>query len=129
MRLLFGLTITLTLLTSCSESFKTIDTKAFNSKIASRTDIKTPEDLIKIYYDSPANEGTSKLTISTKELRDNHFEITLIHEINGDDSQSGIKIIMTAKQAGKTWIVSEIKANWKCWETRGHTSWDTTLCE
>ena len=115
-------------MTSCSESFKTIDTKAFNEKIASRTDIKTPEELIKIYYDYPANEGNPKLTVNSKELSDKSVEITLIHEGLEDDSQSGEKIVMTAKLTGQTWTVIEIKKNWKCWDGRGHTSWGTTPC-
>lgn len=128
MRQLFGLIITLTLLTSCSESFNTLDTKVFNDKIASQTYIKTPEELIRIYYDYPASEGTPELTISTKDLSDNTFEITLVHEWLEDDSQSGKKIIMTAKHTGETWTILEIKENWKCWDDRGHTSWGTTPC-
>jgi hypothetical protein len=128
MRQLFGLIITLSLLTSCSESFNSPDTKAFNDKISSRTDIKTPEELIRIYYDYPANESTPKLTISTKDVSDNNVEITLIHEGLEDDSQSGVKIVMTAKQTKETWTVLQIRENWKCWDGRGHTSWGTTPC-
>ncbi|CAN5327384.1 hypothetical protein BH09BAC5_BH09BAC5_19770 [soil metagenome] len=128
MRQKFGLILILTFLASCSESFNILDIKTFNDKIASRTDIKTPEELINIYYDYPAGEGNPKLTIQTRDLGDNRVEITLIHEGLEDDSQSGEKIVMTAKQIGQTWTVIEIKENWKCWDGRGHTSWGTTPC-
>ena len=115
-------------MTSCSESFNKLDAKAFNEKIANRTDIKTPEELIKIYYVYPASEGNPKLTINTKDLGDNRIEITSIHEGLEDDSQSGEKIVMTAKKNDQNWTVIEIKENWKCWDGRGHTSWGTTPC-
>ena len=128
MRQLFGLIITLTLLTSCSESFNKLDTKAFNEKIARRTDIKTPDELIRIYYAYSASEVNPKLTINSKGLSDKSVVITLIHEGFEDDAQSGEKIVMTAKLTGLTWTVLEIKENWKCWDGKGHTSWGTTPC-
>jgi hypothetical protein len=128
MRRLFGQILILTFLTSCSESFNIVDPITFNDKIATRTDIKSPEELIKTYYNYPVNEENPKFTINTKYLDDKSVEITLIHEGLEDDSQSGEKIVMTAKQTGQTWIVLEIKKNWKCWKGRGHTSWGTTLC-
>lgn len=116
-------------LTSCSESFKTLDNKLFNEIIAKRTDIKTPEELIKIYYNYPTSEGNSKFAIYTENLSNNSVKITLIHEGIEDDSISGEKIIMTARLTGQKWIVLEIKKNWKCWDGRGHRNWGTSLCK
>jgi len=118
----------LTFLASCSEAFKTIDAKKFNEKIATRTDIKTPQELIKLYYDYSESAGNPKLTIEAKDLGNNSFEIILIQEGFEDDSQSSQKIVMTAKQTGLTWIVKEIKENWKCWDGRGQTSWGIRPC-
>ncbi len=128
MRQLFGLIITLTFLASCSEPYIKLDPNTFNEKISSRADIQTPEKLMEIYYDNPTSEGNSKRTIQTKVLGDNSVEITLIHEGLQDDSESGEKIVMTAKQIGQTWSVIEIKKNWKCRNGRGHKSWGTTPC-
>ena len=125
---LFGLLILLSCLTSCSESFQTVDPKKFNEKIADRTDIKTPEELITLYYDWPESEGKPKLTIRANKSGDSNYEITLIHEGLQDDSQSGEKIVMKAKLNGPTWIVTEIKKNWKCWDGRGHSGWGTDPC-
>ena len=120
----------LVLLTSgCGqESFNILDTKEFNDKIADRTDIGTPEELIEIYYDRSEVDDNSTVTINTIDLGDNIYEITLIHEGLPDDSVAGRKIVMTAELTGTTWIVTEIKENWKCWEGRGSAKWGTKLC-
>jgi hypothetical protein len=112
---------------SCSESFVQLDPQKFNEKIAGRTDIKTPKDLILEYYDNPDSEG-SETTVETVELSDNKYEITLIREGLGDDSQFAEKIVMKAKQKEQQWNVIEIKWNWKCMTGRGHTSWGTETC-
>ncbi|MNU83301.1 hypothetical protein D3C71_729970 [compost metagenome] len=117
------------ILCSCSESFKVLKTKSFNEKIASLTDIKTPEDLIKLYYDYPESEGIPKLILQTTNLGKNKYEITLIHEHLEDDSQFAVKIVMIAKKTKQTWRVEEIKKNWKCRESRGHSNWGTTMCD
>jgi hypothetical protein len=115
-------------LTACSESFERVDTTAFNRQIASRTDIKTPEQLIELYYAYPANEGKPGLSVQTRRLDDNRYETTLIHERLQDDSKAGVKIVMTAQTNGPAWLVTEIKRNWKCWQGRGHTGWGTGKC-
>ncbi|HYV94689.1 MAG TPA: hypothetical protein VE978_23140 [Chitinophagales bacterium] len=128
-RQLLRVLVLLMSLTSCSESFQTLDPKNFNEKIAGRTDIKTSEELITLFYDWPDSEEKPKLTIKTDKLEGNSYEITLIHEELEDDSQSGEKIVMKAKLNGRTWIVTEIKKNWKCWSGRGQTNWGTELCD
>ena len=129
MREIFGIIIVLTLLASCTESFKSHNPKKFNLKIANRTDIKTPEELIKLYYRNSDKEGNSKLIIKADNLGDNNFQICLIDEELDDDSQSGEKIIMKAKLNGQIWNVTEIKENWKCGGGRGHSGWGTDECE
>ncbi|MCL2327301.1 MAG: hypothetical protein FWC39_02175 [Bacteroidetes bacterium] len=115
---------------SCVETFETVDTKSFNEKIAGRTDIKTPEELMKLYYDYDCSqdEGNPTITTRVRTIGKNKYKITLIHEGFADDSQAGGKIVMTAQQTGATWIVTKIKTNWKCWEDRGHTYWGTGRC-
>lgn len=115
-------------MTSCTESFNYVAPNAFNTKIINREDIATPEGLILLYYDYSPNETKPKLTITSELRADSTYEITLIHEGIPDDSQSGLKIIMTAKKTGNTWKVNEIKQNWKCWPSRGHSNWGTGLC-
>lgn len=122
------LIVTLSFLTSCSESFKTIDPKNFNEKIADRTDIKTPEQLITLYYNYPENEGHPTLIITVNKTESGNFEITLINEGLEDDSLSGEKIVMMAKLTGQKWIVTDIRKNWKCLDGRGQTSWGTKRC-
>lgn len=127
MKQLFALIIIMTFLSSCSESFQELDPKTFNEEITGRTDIKTPEDLVRVYYDYPEGEG-SQPTITVENLQDNTFEITCILEGLEDDSQSGEKTILRAKLNGQTWSLLQIKRNWKCWTGRGHTSWGTETC-
>lgn len=120
----------LTFFNSCTESYKMLDTEKVNKQIQHRTDIETPEELIRLYYNySDEGEGKQKLTLKTKNIGEHKFEIILIHEGLLDDSQADQKIIMTANLNGQTWIVNEIKENWKCREGRGHTNWGTGPCE
>lgn len=118
----------LMLITSCAESFDTIDPQPFNKIIANRTDIKTPEELIKSFYYIAPEEGHSEPTITSEKTKENTYHITMIEENMADDSQAGIKIVMDAELNGEIWIVSSLKMNWKCYEGRGHTSWGTEKC-
>jgi len=123
------LSVLVLLTSSCGqESFNILDTKEFNDKIADRTDIDSPEELIEIFYDHSEVDDNSTITINTIDLGENIYEITLIHEGLPDDSVAGRKIVMTAELTGTTWIVTEIKENWKCWEGRGSAKWGTKLC-
>ncbi len=112
-------------LTSCSVS---IDSTEFNSQIESRTDINSPEELIKLYYGPYEIEGNSKLTITTKTSGENKFEITLIHNGVADDSVSDIRIVMNATKTNQTWTVLSIQKCWKCHEGRGHSYWGARKC-
>ncbi|MDG6882440.1 Uncharacterised protein [Phocoenobacter uteri] len=118
-------------LTACSENekFETKDPAEFNQKIEKRTDIETAEQLIKIYYNYPTEEGSPKLDIKSKDISNGLTEITLIHDMLEDDSQRAIKIVMIAKHNDKKWLAQQIKTNWKCWEGRGHTDWGTEWCK
>ena len=116
------------ILTSCTEEFDIKNPSKFNKEIEARTDIKTPEQLISIYYNYPPNEDIPKLEINSKELKNGFIEITLIHDQQQDDSQRAIKIVMLTKRNGKKWVVFEIKKNRKCYDGRGHTNWGTELC-
>lgn len=127
----FGLLILIISLTSCaenSESYDTIDPAEFNKTIEKRTDIKTAEELIVVYYNFPTSEETPKLEIESQELKNGVAEVTLIHDGMQDDSQKAIKIVMTAKFKNQKWIVQEIKTNRKCYEGRGHTNWGKEWC-
>lgn len=115
-------------MTSCTERFKTIDPAEFNEKISKRTDIETAEELIEIYYNYPPNEGTPQLELKSKEIEGGLIEVTLIHDRHADDSQRATKIVMTAELNGKSWLVRKVKANWKCYDGRGHTDWGTGPC-
>jgi hypothetical protein len=120
-------------LSSCSpsEPFKIVDdavVKEFNERIANRTDIETTEELIRLFREYSQNEGFRKRSIQTVAIGNGEYRITLIHEGLADDSIFGWKVIMTARQTESTWVVSEIKENWKCREGRGNTNWGTELC-
>jgi len=127
-KLIFSILVLTTMLSSCSESFKLIDPAEFNQKIATRTDIKTSEELIKLYYNYPQDEAEPKLTITSRKISKVLISATLTHDYQEDDSQRATKIIMTASLENKKWFVEEIKTNWKCWEGRGHTNWGTEFC-
>ncbi len=125
---IFQILSLLFILTSCSEKFDYVNPTAFNKKISRRTDIKTAEELIKLYYNYPQNERFPHLTIQSKEIDNGFVEITLIHDDQEDDSMRAIKIIMIAKLKNKKWSVMEIKTNRKCWDGRGHQNWSTEPC-
>lgn len=124
------LILTLTVLTtiSCAENFKSVDSTAFNAKIAERRDISTVEKLIEVYYDYPANEGDPNLQIVSEIIDKGIFKVILIDDWLEDDSQKAVKIVMLAELKDSVWIVHEIKKNWKCYDGRGHVGWGTKLC-
>lgn len=121
--LLFALSVI-----SCGESFMKIDTEKFNTDIAENTNIKSPEELITIFYNYPNSEGKPNLRITTRKLKENVFEVTLIHDNQQDDSQKAEKIVMIAKKIGNKWNADKISKNWKCYNGRGHTDWGTEYC-
>jgi hypothetical protein len=113
---------------SCGEPYKSIDPKEFNDMISKRTDIRTPSALIHLYYPT-INDGVEPTTsIETKSLGGGEFEIIMVSEHLGDDSQQAEKIIMMAHDNGNTWTVNEIRLSWKCYEGRGSTNWNATPC-
>ena len=128
MKRIIGLLISITFLTSCSESFDIKSPADFNTKIKKRTDIATAEQLIELYYNYPPNEGTPNLEIKSEELGNGLTEVTLIHDGQEDDSQRATKIVMIAELKDEKWKVHEIKTNRKCWDGRGHTDWGTEWC-
>jgi len=128
MKRIFGLIISIIILTSCSESFDIKDPAEFNKKIEIRTDIATAEQLIEIYYNYPSNEGKPKLEIESKDLGNGLIEVTLIHDGQESDSQRATKIVMKAKLTDEKWTVHEIKTNRKCYDGRGHTDWGIEWC-
>jgi len=128
MKRYFVILTSIIILISCAENFDILDSAEFNKKIETRTDIVTAEQLIKIYYNYPPNEGTPKLEIKSKKLSNGLIEVTLIHDGQEDDSQRATKIVMTTELTGKKWIVHEIKTNRKCWDGRGHANWGTEWC-
>ncbi len=126
-KLTFGLLI-LVSFTACLETFIEKDVAKFNEKISARTDISSAKELIELYYRLSPDEGAPQLEISSKQLKGNKFQTTLIHNGLKDDSVSAIKVIMIAERIGKKWQVLQIKENFKCWEGRGHQYWSEKYC-
>ena len=116
------------LLVGCSEDYVSIDPSDFNKKIESNRDIKSPEDLIKLYYNYPVNEPQPMISVTIEQSENGNYIITLIAEKLPDDSQSSEKIIMWASRNGEFWKVSKIRKNWKCYKNRGHQEWGTKPC-
>lgn len=116
------------ILISCSESFEKMDTEMINKDISGNTGIKSPEELITMYYNYPSSEGKPNLQIVKKEIEKNIYEIKLIHDNQQDDSQKAEKVIMIAEKLGDKWHVKSIKRNWKCYDGRGHTDWGIENC-
>lgn len=128
MKYLYTSIVVLAVLASCSESYKAVDPAAFNKAISGRTDIKSPGELIRIYYGQHETEGNTSLTVEVKNNDDHSHKIELIHTGLADDSQAGMKVVMVAYQEGKTWVVTEIRESWTCHEGRGHTGWSDVPC-
>lgn len=100
------------LLASCSD-YREIDPAKFNTHIATRADIETPEELITIFYDYPETESKPLLDITVVE-ENGFFILTLINDHVQDDSVCGEKYILKAKRKDKSWNVSEIKVSNRC---------------
>lgn len=117
------------LLTACTgKSFIQADPADFNALIAERTDITDPKNLALIYYNYSDAEGVPQITVESKKIKNNKFEVVLIHDRLADDSVRAMKIVMIASRSGERWTVLEIRKQWKCYEGRGHTDWGTGLC-
>ena len=116
------------LLVGCTEEYISIDPSDFNKKIESNRDIKSPEGLIKLYYNYPVNEPQPMISVTVELSGNGNYIITLIAEKLPDDSQSAEKIIMWASQNGEFWKVNEIRKNWRCYKNRGHQDWGTKPC-
>lgn len=113
---------------SCGESFQEINPEKFNKKIEGLTNIKTPEELIVLYENYPKEEGKPQYEISSN-IKHDIYEIILIHNYIPDDSLLAEKTIMTAKKnKNGSWLVLQIKKNWKCHDGRGHSNWGTEIC-
>jgi len=115
-------------LSSCKESFEPVDPSLFNAEIRGRTDIASPEELIKLFYGSGPGEGTRSFTVEAKETGAGVFEIMLVHEGLADDSVDSEKILMEARKENGKWTVLGIRRAWKCKPGRGRASWGTEAC-
>ncbi len=124
----FFLLISLIAVSCAPEPFNIIDPTDFNQKIADRTDIPNADELAKVYYNYPPEEGSPQFDIKSVEITEGTFETTFIHDGMMDDSQRAVKIIITSEQKDGKWEVLKIKKNFKCYEGRGHTDWGTEFC-
>ncbi|MBO6518220.1 MAG: hypothetical protein JJ975_16915 [Bacteroidia bacterium] len=128
MKHLAYLTIALLLMSCTGETFIDVDPTEFNQIISARTDIKTPEELAKAYYEFPDEASTRSFVVSAVPGNNGILHITIIHDNLDDDSLRSRKVQMTATRSGGVWKVHSIKRNWRCWEGRGHRSWGTAPC-
>lgn len=114
---------------SCSEPFNYINPSNFNKKIAELTDIKTPEELIILYYTGTGKiDNNLSLNITTVK-EEKVYTITLINNNIKDDSVCGEKLVIKAVKKGENWHVLEIKENHRCCKGRGGPrDWSTQLC-
>ena len=112
-----------------TESFEILDVQTFRENLENFTYIKSAEELMYLFYNYDLEEeGNQKLSINTVDFGAENYEVTLIHKGLPDDSVYALKIVMTAKRTGSTWIINEIKRNWKCQKGSGHQNWGTELC-
>lgn len=93
------------------EEYKNISPDKFNGEIGQRTDIETPEELIRVYYRIDEIEDTFGITIEVEEPEKGRFEITLIQEGLEDDELAALKFVLFADHNGQTWTVTEIRKN------------------
>jgi len=114
------------------ESYKTIDpavVETLNTTIQSNS-LHTNDEISNAY--SPKNseaEGDYTYTISTLEINDNTYEITILELGLMDDSMKGKKSILTISTLNELPTVISIKENYKCWTNRGHDSWNADPCQ
>ena len=128
MNKIYILTLAISLLSSCKETYRNVDPAGFNDRIKEKTDIPNAEELIKLYY-SHSKINSSNHSISVKKNRNNVFLVTLINPALEDDSLSAEKIEITAEKKDQYWKVIEIRESWKCWPGRGHTGWGAKPCD
>jgi hypothetical protein len=109
---------------SCSENFLSIDPSSFNKQIASRADIQSPEELIKVFAHIAFKEVNPQLHISLQKEANSEYTITLIRNNEQNPPTQGTKLVMRALRADYNhWQVLEIRKNWLCKSALGTTRW------
>lgn len=150
MKKVVGLILTITLTFSCAsndnnstpkqevptkttykdEKFKEISSDNLNQLLTHKQEVLSAKEVMILFYPKEVNssEGNEKIEISEKTIGNGNVIVTLIHDHLLDDSIKAEKYIMELTKRNDKWIVLSIKKNWKCWDSRGHSSWGTELC-
>ena len=130
MKRFFFLFLLLLVLCSCEEeAFVEMDPARFNISLKARTDVKTPKQVMEMFYDySP--KGTPKgIKITTKSLGSEQYKITLIHDPIEAGGQVAWKLVMLADESEGYWRATKIMKSWKCEEGKGHKGWGIGKCK
>ena len=98
-----------------------------NANIRKVGNISTPTELIRYYYGEA--ENSAQLQISTDQINDNQYLITLLEPNIKDDSIAEMMVIMKARNDNDEWTVIDIDRKWKCWDGRGHTKYSSEPCK
>lgn len=124
----WGFLVILALFNGCNEDSIRENEEPINRIIQSRKDIKTPTDVMNIYYKFMWPESDTNYVIAEQKLPKERFEVTLIRENTGDDSMQSEKIMMILKHDEEKWKVITIERSWKCHKGRGNTEWGIEPC-
>jgi len=117
-------------LTRNKEDFINIDPTALNLTLSNTTDVKSAEDIVKLYYNKTADsvEGNEEITIKSTKQDEKISVVTLIHDNIVDDSMRTMKVIMMIIHIENRWKIISLRQNWRCYPGRGDTNWTINSC-
>lgn len=112
------------------EKFEALPFNGLNIKLSEETELLSPKAIMRLYYPRTKEklEKNERIIINEKNLSNGHTEVILIHDGLADDSMQGKKYVLELKKHDKHWQVISLKANWRCWEDKGHSDWGVVLC-
>lgn len=113
-----------------NERFISVEIDDFNKTLTSIKKDLSAKDVMRLFYPHRVenSQGKEEITIEETTMDNGNSLLVLIHDNLMDDSVKGEKYLMELTRLDSTWKVLSMKKNWKCYEGRGHTNWDTEFC-
>lgn len=116
--------------TELNERFEEVDILELNRTLRQADKNLSSREVMQLFYpyQVKSSEGNEKINIEEEKLDNGNTLVTLIHDNLMDDSVKGKKYVIELYKKEGNWVVLSLKKNWKCWEGRGHSNWDTEFC-
>lgn len=127
-KLIYLVVFSMFLIGSCRSEYTSLSTDEFNEKIAGKSQINSPEDLIKEYYLNDKSKIPENLKIDVEELKKGVYIINLLDEDIEHKDVKAVKLIMLAHKIEDTWTVYEIQKSSMCIK-EGEEVWTNEICE